>query len=74
MIQSVYFSNQNTRSQLEGRITRISSPWDTVKVITLHTGILTYIHEKYEKVRNLAQALKAFAKDIDMEHCIPTTL
>jgi hypothetical protein len=74
MIQSVYFSNQNTRSQLHGRIVRLNSPWDTVKIITLHTGILTYIHEKYEKVRNLSEALKAFAKDIDMEHCIPTTL
>lgn len=66
-ISEVIFSNQTTREQWEGRINRISqkSPW--VKYITIHTGILTFIMEKYDKARKLSEALKGFADDINMD-------
>lgn len=66
-VSEVIFSNQTTREQWEGRINRISqkSPW--VKYITIHTGILTFIMEKYDKARKLSEALKGFADDINMD-------
>jgi len=68
MITSVYFSNQATREQLEGRINRIGQTSPMVRIHVFHTGILTYIHEKYEKVRTLAAALKGFAGDVGMDY------
>jgi superfamily II DNA or RNA helicase len=67
MIQGVYFGNQATRDQLEGRLNRGNSPYSEIKILTLHTGILSYIHEKYEDTRNLAKAIKSFAKEIGIE-------
>jgi hypothetical protein len=67
MIQGVYFSNQATREQLERRINRIDQTAQSVRIITLHAGILSYIHNHYEKARNLSQALAGFAKTIDAE-------
>lgn len=67
MITSVYFSNQATREQLEGRINRIGQISPMVRVIIYHAGILSYIHEKYEKARTLAAALKGFAVDVGIE-------
>ena len=65
-ITSVYFSNQATRDQLLGRLDRLNNPSDTIDWITVSSGILSYIHEKYEFTRSLAQALKSFAKDINL--------
>ncbi len=64
MIQSVYFTNQATREQLEGRVNRIGQVSDVVYVFTLHTGILSNVLERYEKVRSLSEALKGFAKEV----------
>ena len=64
MIGSVYFTNQATREQLEGRINRIGQTSDTVYIYTLHTGILTNVYEKYEKVRSLSEALKGLATEV----------
>lgn len=74
MIQGVYFSNQATRDQLEGRLNRANSKWPEIMILTLHTGILTYIHQKYEKVRSLSKAIHGFAKDIGVTSDIPTNL
>lgn len=68
MITSVYFSNQATREQLEGRINRIGQISPNVRVIIYHTGILSYIHEKYEKARTLSQALKGFAGEVGIDY------
>lgn len=67
MITSVYFSNQATREQLEHRINRIGQLSPSIIIHVLHTGILTYILEKYEQTRNLTQALKGFAREIGIE-------
>lgn len=64
MIQSVYFSNQATRTQLEGRLIRMGQKSNVVKIITFHTGILSYVLKNYENVRSIEQALKDLAKDI----------
>ena len=67
MITSVYFSNQATREQLEGRINRIGQISPNVRIIIYHTGILSYIHEKYEKARTLSEALKGFAGEVGLD-------
>ena len=66
MITSVYFSNQATRDQLEGRINRIGQQSPNVHIVTVHAGILSYIFEKYETARSLAAAMKGFADDINL--------
>lgn len=68
MVTSVYFSNQATREQLEGRINRIGQISPNVRIIIYHTGILSYIHEKYEKARTLAEALKGFAGEVGVDY------
>jgi 3-dehydroquinate synthase class II len=67
MISSVYFSNEATREQLERRINRLSQNADTIRIILIHAGIISYVHEKYEGVRNMALALKGFARDFGEE-------
>lgn len=64
MIQSVYFSNQATRTQMLGRICRMGQPSNHVDIITLHTGLLSYIYEKYEDARSVECAMKDLAKEI----------
>lgn len=68
MIMSVYFTNQATRDQLEGRINRIGQESDEIKIHIYHTGILTYINNRYEKARTLAQALKGFAAEVGIDY------
>jgi hypothetical protein len=66
-ITGCWFSNQATRDQLEGRLNRLNQKNDTITWITVHSGILTYILDKYENVRTLSEALKGFAKAIDVD-------
>ena len=67
MVSGVYFSNEATREQLERRINRISQTSSEVRIVLIHAGIISYIHEKYEGIRNIAAALKGFSKDIGVE-------
>ena len=66
-LTSIYFSNNATREQLVGRLDRMNQKSDTITWITVHSAILSYIHEKYENVRSIAAALKGFAKDIKID-------
>jgi hypothetical protein len=66
MITSVYFGNQATREQLEGRLNRIGQISPEIRIITLHTGILSYIFKRYENARSVSEVMKGFAKTIDM--------
>lgn len=66
MVSGVYFSNQATREQLEKRVNRLNQIHD-VTINLIHSGIITYVHEKYEGVRNIAAALKGFAKEAGIE-------
>lgn len=67
MVSGVYFSNEATREQLEKRINRVNQTSQEVRIILIHAGIISYVHEKYEGVRNMAGALKGFAKDTGIE-------
>jgi len=65
MIQSVYFSNQATRTQLEGRLNRIGQESE-VKIITIHAGVLSYILERYDKIKSMADFVAGFAKVVSI--------
>jgi len=67
MLQTVYFSNQATRDQLEGRLNRIGG-YPEIRIITVHAGILSYINSRYERVRSLAEAMKGFANEINIDY------
>jgi hypothetical protein len=66
MITGVYFTNQAVREQLECRINRIGGH-SNIKIIIIHAGILTRIHEHYERARSFAAALKGFAKSVKID-------
>lgn len=66
-ITGVYFSNEASRYQVEHRIIRLSQTSPTVRILILHSGILTYIHRQYQKTRNFALAIKGFAKDASID-------
>lgn len=57
MITSVYPSNEASRTQIEGRLYRLGQTED-VNVVTFHTGILSYMLEKYKKTGNMNKVLK----------------
>lgn len=61
MLTSVYFTGQNTRTQLEGRINRIGQN-APVNVIVVYIGILKKILDRYEYARSLAEALKGLSE------------
>jgi hypothetical protein len=67
LIQDVWFGNQATRDQLEGRINRLNQPSSIVMNITVHCGILTYVLRRYETARSLSEAMKGFASDLALE-------
>lgn len=67
MISGVYFSNEATRQQLERRINRVNQISDVVRIVIIHAGILSYVHEKYDGVRNMASALESFRKESGVE-------
>lgn len=60
MITSVFFTGQNTRSQLEGRINRIGQP-RSIDIIVVYAGLLQKILTRYENARSLAEALTALS-------------
>lgn len=64
LIQSVYFSNQATRTQMEGRLIRMGQKSKIVNIVTVHTGILSYVLKNYDEVRSIERALKDLAKTI----------
>jgi len=66
-ITGCWFSNQSSRDQLLGRLNRLNQESDYIDWITVHSGILSFILEKYEKTRSLSESLRAFAKDIGIE-------
>lgn len=67
MITGVYFTNEATREQLERRINRLSQTAEAVEILVVHAGIVSYIHEKYEGIRNMANALKGLSRDFGLE-------
>ncbi len=66
MITAVYFSNQATRDQLEGRLLRVGQVAKEVQIIILHTGILSYTLNHYEDARSMNKALQDLAETVIM--------
>jgi hypothetical protein len=62
MITSIYFTNQATREQLEGRVLRMGQKSPIVDIEILHTGILSYTLKHYEDARSIAKALSDIQK------------
>ena len=62
MLTSVYFGNQATRDQLDARLNRIGQPKSSITIVTVHCGLLSYVLEKYDQVKSLAEALKSFSE------------
>lgn len=67
MLTSVYFSNQATRDQLDARLNRIGQPEKQVTIVTVHTGLLSYILEKYDHVKSMSEAIKSFSELVKMD-------
>ena len=63
-VSCVYFSNEATRVQLEGRINRIGQLADTIYYRIIHAGLLTYTLERYGKSRSLHLAIKSLSKEL----------
>lgn len=63
LVTSVYPSNNATREQLEGRINRIGQNAKEVNYITIHTGILSHIHERHAAAKSLSLALEGISKE-----------
>lgn len=61
-ITGVYFGNQATRDQLEGRMNDVNQLRTEVMIITVHCGILSHILKKYDNVRSFSMAVKGFAE------------
>lgn len=68
MLTGVYFSNQATREQLEGRINRIGQPSPWIKIVIVHAGLLSNILKRYETARTLSEALRGFADEVGADY------
>lgn len=64
MISSVYPSNLATRTQIEGRINRLSQCSESVHYYTVHTGILTRIMESHKEAKCLMKALEEVSRTV----------
>ena len=64
MVTCVYPSNLADRSQLEGRINRLSQTANIIYYRTIHTGILTYVMQKHNDAANITKVLSALAKNV----------
>ena len=58
MITSVYFTNHATRTQLKGRINRVSQVRDELKEYTVLTRLLDLVHANYKYVTSVAGIMK----------------
>jgi hypothetical protein len=67
MLTSVYFSNQATRDQLDGRLNRVGQPSKEVHIVTVHCGLLSYVLTKYNTVKSISDAIKSFAELVTLD-------
>jgi superfamily II DNA or RNA helicase len=64
MVTGVYPSNQATRTQLRGRINRLSQKAKEVTYVIVHTGILTYVLEKHNDANSIMKVMEALATSL----------
>jgi hypothetical protein len=58
-VTSVYFGNQATRQQLDGRINRNSQRAPVIRYRTVHCGLLTHVLRNHNNAANLNAVLQA---------------
>lgn len=58
MITGIYFSNNATRTQLEGRINRLGQLENEIKYFRVHKGLLSRLASDYRLAANIQSALK----------------
>jgi superfamily II DNA or RNA helicase len=61
VIESVYFTNQATREQLDGRTVRLGQDHE-VEIYTIYAGLLKNVWDRYQQVGSMSLALKGTAK------------
>jgi superfamily II DNA or RNA helicase len=64
MITAPYPSNEASRTQLVGRIVRLSQKSSEVYVETLHCGILSYSMKHHEVAREISKSLSGMQKEV----------
>ena len=64
MVTSVYPSNNATRTQIQGRINRVSQRRPEIDYRIVHVGVLTAILRNHNQAKNLELALAGLAKEI----------
>ena len=67
MITSVYPSNQAARTQMEGRLARLSQSRARVQFIKIMSGIQVFIHKNHQSAKSIEIALDALAKAVDLQ-------
>jgi hypothetical protein len=68
MISSIYRSNQAKRDQMRGRINRLSQSRKSVEYVTIHGGVLTYIHKKHLTAASIAALVNHLAQAVGILH------
>eukprot|EP00808_Paulinella_micropora_P011916 g33226.t1 len=71
-VSSVYLSNQATRSQQLARVNRLGQRRETVREVTVVSGVLGVIHRNYETVRSFQDLLRCLGPVIT-EQDLPST-
>lgn len=64
MLTAPWFVNQSIRTQLEGRLVRLSQTSKEVLIETMHCGILTYVMNNHNLAKELAKSISDIQKDV----------
>lgn len=62
LVTSVYFGNQATRQQLDGRINRTSQRAAVLRYRTVHCGLLTHVLRNHNGAANINAVLQAMTR------------
>ncbi len=68
MVTGVYFSNQASRDQMEGRINRVGQRSKKVTYVTVHCGILTSVLRRYREAGAIMRSLESYASILEKEN------
>lgn len=69
MVSGVYFGNEANRTQIRGRINRLSQNNDTVYYFYVHTGVLSLVYNNHNLAKIASQCIqskKINQKDMDL--------
>lgn len=69
MIRGVYAGNQADRTQMDGRLNRLSQVRETVMYFVVHCGVLSLIHANHNTAANMESAIKQICTRVHDEQC-----